>query len=119
MKQNVNYNNGHNFNMQFDFCPKCKYFSSCYSLNINGSGNLPSYLGEECFDVYNQVLIEIRDFIDLKNNSSIIYPWAKQPERITESDYDKIEEQYMEVGGDDINMLYQSINAVLGANPAL
>lgn len=119
MKQNVNYNNRHTFNMQFDFCPKCQYFRNCYNLDRNGYDHYPSYISEECFDVFHQVLIEIKDFINFENNRSLIYPWVKQIEKIMEDDFDKMEELYMEAGGDDTNLLYQSINVVLGVNPVL
>lgn len=33
--------------LQFDFCPKCKYFKSCYSTDGN-----PHYLSEECLRDY-------------------------------------------------------------------
>ncbi len=50
-KQNVPYTkDGVAIKLQFEFCPKCKYFDDCY----NPTG--PHYLNQECIDdFYNGV----------------------------------------------------------------
>lgn len=39
--------------LQFDFCPKCKYFKSCYITD-----GKPHYLSEDCLNEYNNGLYD-------------------------------------------------------------
>lgn len=115
MKQNITYNrNGYNFVMQFDFCPKCSYFCNCYQMDSRKEGNSPNFINEECFDVFEKIMQEIREFIKSMAEASDNYPWKKDVKDIIDEDIEKIEELY--AGSIDKDEIYAAVNNVLGIN---